>query len=181
MRRLLKLGVNPNTSNLDLKGISFYRRGTSYKVNKDVERIPAIAYAIRLGHGAIVKLLLENGAAFNKAPKKNRNSRWHLDTSNALGFYLHPVDSRKLFARDSKGDFILTNEERKKLRQKLWKEWLDGLAVLIKKGINVNTRIRDRGTALKIVKGWAKHYKKQGEDVYDFAKIIKLLKAAGAK
>lgn len=120
--KLLKSGISPNLTTGDLKGI-FLERG--------VVDIPAIAFPIILGHGAVVKLLLEKGAVLPKPLNNDGSPQSKQNNFNVLVNYLNAdFDSRTYSVSDEK--------EREKLIQKTEQERNEGLKALIKAGANVN-------------------------------------------
>lgn len=127
VRNRLKSGISPNLTTKELKGITLER--------SEID-IPALAFPIVMGHGAVVKLLLEKGANLSNLSNKEINSRQIVTNSRVLVYYLKAdYDTRTYNISDEK--------ERGKLIQKIEQERNDGLKSLIKAGAKVNISSED--------------------------------------
>lgn len=124
VRKFLKLRINPNLTIRDLRGIT---------TEPKTANISALQFSIIRGHGAVVKLLLENGATIPK-PSKTTNSRIEgMSASNVLYYYLTAdYISRTYSIKDEKG--------REKLLEIIEQERNEGLKALIKAGAKINER-----------------------------------------
>lgn len=127
VKNLLKSSISPNLTTKELKGITLERGEID---------IPALAFPIVLGHGAVVKLLLENGASLSNLSNKEIARQQKLTNSRLLLYYLEAdYDTRTYNISDEK--------EREKLIHKIEQERNEGLKALIKAGASVNTSGED--------------------------------------
>lgn len=125
VRKLLKLRINPNLTIKDLKGITIEQRET--------DNILALQFSIIRGHGAVVNLLLENGATVPKTSKPTNSRIEGMSASNVLYYYLTAdYISRTYDIKDEK--------EREKLLEIIEQERNEGLKALIKAGAKINER-----------------------------------------
>lgn len=138
VRRLIESGISPNLTTKDLKGIS---------IERGVESTPAIVFPIILGHGAVVKLLLEKRANLPKPSNKDNPYRIDVNSSNALFYYLNAdYDTRTYDIQDEK--------ERAKLFERIERERNEGLKALIKAGANINKSAYSTPLIISFDKGY---------------------------
>jgi hypothetical protein len=176
VRKLLKSGISANLSIGDLRGIT------------GVDNFPAIFYPTIFGDGAMIKLLLKEGADVRKKD---------YFLSNILNYYLQS----DLFAINNSKD----EQEKAEFRV----EYDEGLKALINAGVKVNSNnegespliraietgkvnavkiliangadITAKAYAGKSILAFAKEYQSYNKNRVEYQEIIKLLETAGAK
>lgn len=174
VRKFIKSGISPNLTIGNLRGVSGY------------ENIPAVMYPAEAGDGAMLKLLLENGADvrrkdeylsniffyyFQANPLANKNPKTEAEKTKTLREYDEGLKAL-IKARASLNANIYG---RTPLVLAVETGLVNAVKILIAGGANVNAKDYLGRTPLAIAQ--ERYYK----DWTEYQKIIKLLEAAGAK
>ena len=174
--KLLKSGLSPNLSIGDLRGVSGF------------ENIPAIMFPTLFADGAMIKLLLDEGADVRKKD---------YFLSNILSYYLQsgPLERNNPKTEQEKAKILLEYDAGLKalikagaavnsdkdgessLIRAIETGKVNAVKILIASGANVNAKAYSGETILS----FAREYQKYNKDRGEYQEIIELLEAAGAK